>query len=131
MAAETRTDVQSWRMTYRELAEAWLKPVARIIKDAKGEALAKHLGERLVMCEGLDNDRACEVLAALLERLDRGLGAVVEGELRTAREADAELHTVYLDGRPPVDWAGIARIGEGWTFVLAGGLVLVPPPVEV
>ena len=128
METQTGTEAKSVGMTRGELAGMWAKALPGVTGVGELERVVTLVREHLVMCEGLDNARACEVIGRLVGYLQASPEALVDGKLVPAAEAGAEILTLYIDAAPPVDWSAVARVGERWSFALADQRILWPGP---
>ena len=130
METKVKTEAKTVGMTRRELADAWAKALPGVVGIGDIERVVTLVREHLVMCEGLDNAGACEVITRLVGYLQTSPDAPVDGKLVPASEAGAEILTLYIDATPPVDWPALARVGDRWSFALSDRRILWPTPPE-
>ena len=128
MRKETLVAMKASGMRRAELAAAWLSEVAETSGIGDVSGMMGLLREKLIVCEGLEVSEALAVLEKLVEWLRRAPEESANGSVVPAGETDAEVLTLYADTTPILEWPGLARVGDEWTFAFGKDHVFLPPP---
>ena len=128
MRKETLVALRASEMHRAELAAAWLREVAETsgIEDVGG--MMRLMREKLIVCEGLEVSEALAVLEKLVDWLLHAPEEPANGSVVPSDEAGAEVLTLYTDTTPIIEWSGLARVEEKWTFAFGKDHVFLPAP---
>ena len=128
MREETLTALKGTRLRRSELAAAWLAEAqgASGIGDLAG--LMHVLREKLIVCEGLEVSEALAVLEKLVDWLGASPDEFTHGTITPSLDAGVEVLTLYADTTPIIEWPGLARVADRWTFAFGKDHVFLPAP---
>jgi len=115
-------------MRRADLGALWLKEAQAPPGIGDLTQMMELLRVKLIACECLEVSQALAVLEKLVSWLTSAPEESIHGTVASSSEARADVLTLYADTTPIMEWPGLARVADRWTFAFGKDHVFLPPP---